>query len=240
MYNPLILTEEDLFEGSPRKGNSMRRLASFAIVAIPVIFLGVARGRANQRNQQANERVSTETPASESPATLRQLILDILNSMESLDDAKTSTYFSNLTIPDHGEWFLKVFGTSEGPRLDAKYSDLLPKGRYDITRSLKHLTSEGNKNIEVNVSLLVPDPNARLMNAIAAAASQPIAFYEVNGSRLDEKAPTFIGYFVYVDHGFRYMDLRIFHAYDSSARSYPSGGQRRSEEHRSQGRVHLS
>jgi len=192
----------------------MRILALAGLVGSLVLHLCSAQAAidGHARPQAGGHTPSQAPTVEESPAALKAFIVDVLNSMQSHDDANTSAYISGLVIPDHAEWFLQCFGPTEGPRLEAKYSDLLPQDRYDIRRSLNHLVGGQNKDIELTVSLLSPDPSARLHQAIAAAALRPIQIYEVHGSRPDEKSPTLIGEFIYVSGAFRYISFRVFQA----------------------------
>ena len=97
----------------------MYRFTVGGVVTILLLYCGVLP---NATPQQAKEIPPTSTvplPSSypESPDGLKKLIEDIFGAVKSGNNEKASSYFSNLTIPDHDAWFLKTFGPAEGPDL---------------------------------------------------------------------------------------------------------------------------
>jgi hypothetical protein len=64
------------------------------------------------------------TTLAEASDGLKSLLQDIFAAIKSGDTQKSSELLDRLSIPNHGEWFLKTFGPFRGQLLDYKYSGL--------------------------------------------------------------------------------------------------------------------
>jgi hypothetical protein len=52
---------------------------------------------------------------------------ELLCDVAARDLQKTALEFSGLAIPSQQEWFLKIFGSTEGPRLESRYVEFAIK-----------------------------------------------------------------------------------------------------------------
>jgi TonB family protein len=170
-------------------------------------------------NTQAG--VSTASAYPESQAGLRALIQDMLDAVASESTDKMDSYFSGMAIPNHAAWFAKVFGPEEGARLDAKYSELLPRISSKLSQRFSHAL-DGQMN-DVSISVLEKPANASgsLDRAIFAAMAQPVPIYRANGigpiynstgPGPMSRFPIYLGDFVFVEGAFRYIDSEVFDA----------------------------
>jgi hypothetical protein len=75
---------------------------------------------------------------SESAEGLQKLVEDIFAVIKSGDSERASAYFRSLALPDHGAWLIREFGPVEGPRLEAKYSELLPEQLNEIKGNFEY------------------------------------------------------------------------------------------------------
>jgi hypothetical protein len=111
----------------------MRSHRVISAVAILGVVLGAVSG---SWSQDANPVSSSGTASvgayPESGEGLSKLVEDMFAAVRSKDDAKISSYVSALAIPDHGAWFAKTFGGTEGARMEAKYIQLLPSAPKNI------------------------------------------------------------------------------------------------------------
>jgi TonB family protein len=191
------------------------------VVAILMLFLCPplpAHSQASKDNAQAAGAVSTYL---ESQAGLRGLIQDMLNALTSGNTEKMDSYCSGLTIPDHSAWFEKVFGPDEGARLDAKYSDLLPRVPSKLSLRFSHALDGQMNDVSISVSEKAANSSGILDRAIFAAMQQPVPIYRANGigpiynsgsPGPMSKFPIYLGDFVFVDGAFRYIDSEVFDA----------------------------
>jgi TonB family protein len=191
------------------------------VVAILMLFLCPplpAHSQASKDNAQAAGTVSTYP---ESQAGLRGLIQDMLNALTSGNTEKMDSYCSGLTIPDHSAWFEKVFGPDEGARLDAKYSDLLPRVPSKLSLRFSHALDGQMNDVSISVSEKTANSSGILDRAIFAAMQQPVPIYRANGigpiynsgsPGPMSKFPIYLGDFVFVDGAFRYIDSEVFDA----------------------------
>ena len=189
----------------------MRRifLASAAVIAFFCFWT-----RSTTMAQEGKDDTAAQTGAvpsyPESVEGLKSLVQDIFEAIKSGNVSTKSPYFWSLVIPDHSAWFAKTFGPVEGPRLEAKYEQLLPQPASDIQRHFDYALKGERTNVEVSLITQPLDPNARMNLAILDAMVRPISLYSADGTSPKEQYATSIGDFVYVDGGFRYIDPQVF------------------------------
>jgi len=191
----------------------MRARGVTSDVAILLIVLGVATGGWSQEAKQDANAVAPAAIASvagyaESADGLKKLVDDMFVAVKAKDEAKISSYVSALAIPDHGAWFVQMFGASEGARLEAKYSEMLPGAGKHIRESFEYALK--GKRTDVSVKVLQRGEVVGLGRALLDAMARPISVYMVDGNNPKEKFGAYIGDFVYVDGGFRYVNSEVW------------------------------
>jgi TonB family protein len=178
---------------------------AFLILVTPLMI-------AAQDSSPAN--VSPDTDAA-SPDGLKLVIRDVFTAMKSKDNQKVSSYFSSMALPDHTAWFTKIFGPTEGARMDAKYGDLLP----GMPESLKGIFEYARKDDRTNPEISVvekSDPASGLEHAVVDAMLTPIPLYVANGSSPKQQFRAAIGDFFYVGGAFRFMPTQVLQALSTS------------------------
>jgi TonB family protein len=140
----------------------------------------------------------------ESADGLKSLLGDILASIKSGDAQRTSQLLAALSVPSHKEWLLKSFGPAEGPRLEATYLELGSKAPNWLRKRFEVAAKRGQTHVEVKVWQKPIDPSSRLYKAVGDAMITDFPIYDASGGS------DFLGDFVYVDGGFRYLDKQIF------------------------------
>jgi TonB family protein len=179
-------------------------------VAILLFFLTVSVSAFPQQlnNRSGNLNAPSEYP--DSPDGLKSFLQDALRAQEAGDQARLSSALSNLAIPDHDEWFVKVFGEVEGRRMGAKYNELLPDMPKSFSKMLKYALDGNRTVVEVSVFQNAADSKATLMKALTDAMVQPIHLYDANGTSPSQKYGLILGNYVYVEGTFRYMDTNVY------------------------------
>jgi TonB family protein len=158
------------------------------------------------------------SPASRSPAAdaaspdgLKLLIRDVFTAMKSKDDQKVSSYFSSMTLPEHTAWFTKAFGPTEGARMDASYTDLLPGMPENLKKIFEYARKDDRTNPEVSV-VEKSGPVSGLGRAVVDAMLTPIPLYIASGSNPKQQYGAAIGDFFYVEGAFRFMPTQVLQA----------------------------
>jgi TonB family protein len=140
---------------------------------------------------------------------------NIFGAIRSGDRAKASAYCSNLLISDHSAWFVKVFNPIESSRLDAKYREVLVADPNLFKELFGTAVFHGRTNLKITISQTPADPGPSLAQVAVEAMTTPIPLYYVEG-RSDDPKQAFpvsgIGYFVYVDGGFRFLPTEVLRA----------------------------
>lgn len=146
-----------------------------------------------------------------SPDGLKLLIRAVFAAMKSKDIQEVSAYFSSVTLPGHTAWFAKIFGPTEGARMDAKYANLMPGLPEELTGIFGYARKDDQTNPEVS---LVEKSGAAsgLGRAVVDAMLTPIPLYVASGSNPKQQFGVAIGDFFYVDGAFRFMPIQVLQA----------------------------
>jgi TonB family protein len=200
----------------------MRQSKVFVLAVILLLCCGTPRRAQSQESARNSPTPFGAVPAyPESPDGLKALIQDLLDGLTAENTDKTSAYFSSLAILDHAAWFIKMFGPDEGPRLEAKYTELLPRVSGRLSQRFSHALDGQMNDVSVTVLQKPADPGAKLDRAIFEAMARPVPIYRVNGlgpinsptsAGPMARFPIYLGDFVFVDGAFRYIDSEVFEA----------------------------
>jgi TonB family protein len=187
-------------------------LSSFA--AVLTVCATPSRAFSQEGN---NGTASSLSPSSypDSPEGLRNLVETIFGAIRLGDKAKTSAYCSNLLISDHAAWFVKVFGSTEGSRLDAKYGGVLAANPSLFSDLFATSLFHNRTNLKVTILQHPVDSGPRLAQVALQTMAMPVPLYYLEGRNDDPKDPfpvSGIGYFVYVDGGFRFLPTEVLEA----------------------------
>ena len=158
-------------------------------------------------------QAATSASYPDSPQGLKDLLLDWIAAEKAGDTSKTSTFLSTFAIPNHKEWFLKTFGPTEGPRLEAKYVELQPEAASWLKKRGEAAAKIVDTTVDVSVYQKPEDSPAPIVQATLRAMAQPVPIYSVsmvNGT--DPKSPLLLGRFVYVDGAFRSLEWEVLQA----------------------------
>jgi hypothetical protein len=139
----------------------------------------------------------------ESADSLKSLITDLLAATKSGDAQKSSHLLATFSLPNHREWFLKSFGASEAPRLEAKYVELGSKPSDWLQKRIEGVAKHPQTDVTIKVFQKPVDANLRFYKAVTDAMVTGVPIYEAI------RGTDFLGDFVYVDGGFRYLDKLI-------------------------------
>jgi TonB family protein len=195
----------------------MRGRCGIVGVILVIGLSAVASGWSQEVKQDANAVAPAPTAGApegtypESADGLKKLVDDMFVAVKAKDEAKVSLYVSGLVIPEHGAWFVQTFGAAEGARLEAKYSEMLPNAAKDIKKSFEYALK--GKRTDVDVKVYEKQGEVRgLVRAVLDATTRPISVYMVDGNNPKEKFGAYLGDFVFVDGGFRYVNSQVWQA----------------------------
>lgn len=193
----------------------MQRLPISSALAISLLCSSaLLKAGPQEPNQTPPAPVPSLTTYQDPPDGLKKFAGEIIGAMESKDSIRASALFSTLEIPDHGAWFVKMFGPAEGPRLDAKYAEMLPEEAGRIKGCFQHALAGGKTDVELGV---VAFPSSGPGHAIVEAMVQPFLIFSVSGRNPKEKSSELIGYFVDAGDGFRSIDESVFQALSTAS-----------------------
>ena len=121
----------------------MYRFTVGGVIASLLLYSGMSLNAMPQQTKEIPPTSTVPLPSyPESPDGLKKLIEDIFGAIKSGNNEQVSSYFSSLTMPGHSAWFVKTFGSAEGPRLEAKYEELLPQASGITQKRPMRVTSK--------------------------------------------------------------------------------------------------
>jgi TonB family protein len=155
-----------------------------------------------------------QTAAAPDPSpTLIQTFQNLFAAEKAGDPEKVTAIYAQFEMPDHKEWFLKTFGEKEGATLDAKYSQSLQDSTMHLRNNVTHAQENRKSDVQVQVYSNPEEIKKPILRAWANAMSPPCPIYAARATAgPDDKNPYFLGEFVYVSGGFRYIDYTIMQA----------------------------
>jgi TonB family protein len=144
---------------------------------------------------------------------LKAMVGELFTLEQAGDVTRSEAPYATLAIPDHKQWFEKTFGQAEGARLETKYVSSSEFRAGLIRRLVKRAVADKRTLLNVQVFQKPDDTSIVLAKAILSAMASPVTLYDAgNTTSPDDKSPFFFGYFVYVDGGFRYLDMNVMRA----------------------------
>jgi TonB family protein len=167
-----------------------------------------------QQSAHAPDATANSTPATQpnSPDGLKTLLSEILLAVKANDAAKYSAYLSRLAFPDDGAWFVREFGPTEGPGLQAKYAQLQSQEPDDLKKLFAYALQENRTDVAVKVYARGTEPKLGVLRAALEAMVNPSQIYTANGSSLGNQSSTALGNYVYVDGAFRFLSGQVLQA----------------------------
>jgi len=170
-------------------------------------------GRRAQQGTATRPQAATITAYPDSAEGLKSLLQDWFAAIKAGDTVKSSQYLESFAIPNHQEWFVKTFGAAEGARLEAKYTDLQAKPLEWLKKSAEREVKAERFSVEASILEKSTSTQMRVPQALLAAMVQPTPVYYTSSHKdANDKSSFFLGNFVYVDGGFRYLDLQVMQA----------------------------
>jgi hypothetical protein len=191
----------------------LRRIAVWVVMAL---------GTQGSLALQAHGQTESATPVGNTPGAasypettngLKALLQDIFAAEKAGDAAKSTPLYESLAIPDHATWFTKIFGSSEGARLEAKYGASSEEDLSRIKKFAQTALQEKRTFLNVRVFQKPEDTSTGLTKAFLSAMTSPVSIFDVTSTiGPDDKSPYAFGDFVYTNGGFRYLDINVMRA----------------------------
>lgn len=153
----------------------------------------------------------------ESADGLKSLLQDWLAAIKAGDTAKSAEFLERFAIPDHAAWFENTFGPVEGARLGTKYQALQAQQMEWLRKRGEQVVKQNKLDVTVAVNAKPADTRSRLLQAILNAELHPATlYYTSSGADANDNSAYFLGYFVYIDGGFRYFEQQVMQGLSSA------------------------
>ena len=189
---------------------SMTRMAS--LIAL-VFGVGIVGQTSNVAPHSAHP---SSSPVAETPDLLKAQLRDLMNA---------DSFRDTLLIPNHQNWFSKVFGPTEGPRLENRYIEM--QKQEEVWFRARVMAADAAKSeIDIFAIKTQADVNSlsqhgyndssgipKSMQSAVEAMVVPVTIYRASiRSSPTRTSPQLFGDFVFVENSFRYLDWQVFQA----------------------------
>jgi len=181
-----------------------------------VLLIILVAGQSSSERQTAEgtaQQISGQSGYPETADGLKGLLQNLLVAVAKGDEARISTMEVGFAIPNHAAWFPKMFGPTEGARLEARYAGVHAQSMEWLKRRIEQNVKEGRTQAEISVIEKANETDMGLVRAVIAAEVAPAPIYMVSLQKpSDGKNLNSLGEFAYVEGGFRYLDRQVMHA----------------------------
>jgi len=192
----------------------------FSITKIAMLTLIALASGVETVGQTSNATPSPPSPSSNVVADTPELLKEQLRGL--MDDSR---FRETLVIPNHQHWFLTVFGSGEGPRLENRYTEMQKQEEVWFRASV--IAADAAKSeLDVFAIRTKADVNAlslrgynistgipNVMQPAFEAMAVPVIIYRasIRGGPTPT-SPKLFGDFVFIENSFRYVDWQVFQA----------------------------
>jgi TonB family protein len=153
----------------------------------------------------------------DSPAGLQHFLEDLFAAIKNSDKSKTDSLWQSAVLPDHAAWFARVFGDKEGQALEANYAKQLATSVSGPTKVFTYSADLQTVKFVVmplaQAAVTRPDSWAK---PIYLSLKGPVSAYRAEAIGLGSVDSHMLGYFFYVEGGFRQIDELVFSALSST------------------------
>jgi TonB family protein len=188
----------------------MRRLW----IALSCFALFVTSVRAQSAPAQAPQNAMPLPVAyPDSPRGLQDLLENVFAAIKSDDKPKIDSLWRSTLLPEHSAWFARVFGDQEGAALEIAYAKQLPNTASGPGKTYAFVSGLDTVKFVVlplaQAAVNRPDSWAKL---ILLSMKAPVPAYRAEAIGPGSATSYMLGYFFYVEGGFRRIDESVFGA----------------------------
>jgi TonB family protein len=160
------------------------------------------------QNQAASATVYPDTAEG-----LQRMLQDLFAAIRGGNEEQVMHLLQSFALPNAKAWFTRVFGPEEGERLATQY-----ERQHAPTDSMTRKFYEElarKRTADLRIERLMNDADSRtaaIEKAVLSVMKEPIALYSAQVVEPGTTGGSTLGYFVYVERGFRQLDATTLYA----------------------------
>jgi TonB family protein len=189
-------------------------MAQILSMALCFFALLVTSARAEaMMGRSSQEAAPSPVAYPNSPKGLQDFLDDLFAAIRANDKPRTDSLWQSTLLPDHAAWFAGVFGDKEGATVEMTYARQLanaisgPGKTYAFVASLDTFKFAVMPLAQAAVNR--PESWSKL---ILLSMKAPVSAYRAEAIGPAGAASYMLGYFFYVESGFRRIDESVFGA----------------------------
>src|ERR1700687_2919062 len=182
-------------------------------IALCFFTLYVASARAQSPPMRASNEPAPQAAYPDSPKGLQDFLEDLFAAIKANDKPKIDSLWHSTLLPEHGAWFARVFGDKEGAALEATYARQqanaasAPGNTYTFVAGLDTV-----KFVVLPLAQAAVNRPNSWAKPILLSMKAPVPVYRAEAIGPVGAASYMLGYFFYVEDGFRWIDESVFGA----------------------------
>ena len=183
-------------------------------IAVCCFTLFVTGAPARSAPAKALQDATTPQAAyADSPKGLQDFLEALFAVIKANDKPKIDSLWQGTMMPEHAAWFARVFGDKEGAALEASYARQLASAAPGPGKTYTFVAGLDNAKFVVlplaQAAVNRPQSWAKI---ILLSMNTPIPVYRAEAIGPAGTASYMLGYFFYVEGGFRWVDESVFSA----------------------------
>jgi TonB family protein len=139
------------------------------------------------------------------PNGLRRLLTDLLNSKKAGDAQAFKALTDGLVVPNHNQWFSETFGALRGAAMDSVYEKQLGGSKEGLASQFDQMRAAESVDFIIRLAADQPDSNDPVAVGLHKFLKTSQVFYIADWTKVGDTKESRIGYFVFVENSFRFL-----------------------------------
>jgi|SRR5216684_745835 len=184
--------------GALLKTSSLR-----ALLALPILIYSANIKSAPKSQELGSKAVAPSVEIN--PNGLRGLLTDLLNSKKAGDEQAFKALTDGLVVPNHNQWFSKTFGALRGAAIDSVYEKQLGGSKEGLASQFDQMRAAESVDFIIHLAPDQPDSNDPVTVGLHKFLKTSQVFYIGDWTKAGDTKEFRIGYFVFVENSFRFL-----------------------------------
>jgi len=139
------------------------------------------------------------------PNGLRGLLTELLNSKKAGDGQAFKALADGLVVPNHNQWFNETFGALRGAAMDSVYEKQLGGSKEGLASQFDQMRAAESVDFIIRLAPDQPDSNDPVAVGLHKFLKTSQVFYIADWTKVGDTKESRIGYFVFVENSFRFL-----------------------------------
>jgi TonB family protein len=184
-------------------GALLRTSSLCGLLALLILIYSANLKSAPKSQELRSEAVAPSVEIN--PNGLRRLLTDLLNSKKAGDAQAFKALTDGLVVPNHNQWFSETFGALRGAAMDSVYEKQLGGSKEGLASQFDQMRAAESVDFIIRLAADQPDSNDPVAVGLHKFLKTSQVFYIADWTKVGDTKESRIGYFVFVENSFRFL-----------------------------------